>query len=149
RRNACTSARPTATCRADRSPAPPQARWAGSRPTPRPWPVGGYQLYGARAVPAQTAQMMTTAPTPEEIFPQIQYGLGTMIFSTLQLHVMPSVGHTGNDPESSTMLAVIPESHLRSHCSSPTRTKTPTASCGSSSPPFAESTDRMRTLAAL
>jgi CubicO group peptidase (beta-lactamase class C family) len=82
---------------------------AADAPTVARW---GYQLYGARAVPSQTAQMMITAPTPEEIFPQIQYGLGTMIFSTLQLHVMPSVGHTGNNPESSTMLAVIPESHL-------------------------------------
>jgi D-alanyl-D-alanine carboxypeptidase len=60
---------------------------AADAPTVARW---GYQLYGARAVPSQTAQMMITAPTPEEIFPLIQYGLGTMIFSTLQLHVRPS-----------------------------------------------------------
>jgi D-alanyl-D-alanine carboxypeptidase len=82
---------------------------AADAPTLARW---GYQLYGARAVPSQIAAAMTTPPTEDEIFSEIQYGLGTMVFPTLQLHIKPSVGHTGGNPEDTTMLVVVPESHL-------------------------------------
>ncbi|TCO49031.1 CubicO group peptidase (beta-lactamase class C family) [Kribbella antiqua] len=70
----------------------------------------GYQLYGARLLPAETVHAMMTQDTPGTVFPGMGYGLGTMLFYTVGTET--TVGHTGRSPAYSTMLAVIPFRHL-------------------------------------
>jgi D-alanyl-D-alanine carboxypeptidase len=82
---------------------------AADAPTVARW---GYELYGALAVPAEIVQAMIKPQTEKEIFPQVQYGLGTEIFPSLQVQITPSVGHGGELPGNTTLLSVVPESHL-------------------------------------
>ncbi|TCM42731.1 serine hydrolase [Kribbella sp. VKM Ac-2568] len=53
---------------------------------------------------------MMTQDTPGTVFPEVGYGLGTMLFLTDLTQT--TVGHTGRSPAYSTMLAVIPSRHL-------------------------------------
>jgi D-alanyl-D-alanine carboxypeptidase len=80
---------------------------AADAPTLARW---GYQLYGARLLPAETVHAMITQDTPGTVFPEVGYGLGTMLFLTDRTQT--TVGHTGRSPAYSTMLAVIPSQHL-------------------------------------
>jgi D-alanyl-D-alanine carboxypeptidase len=80
---------------------------AADAPTLARW---GYQLYGARLLPAQTVHAMMTQDTPGTVFPQVGYGLGTMLFLTVGIQT--TVGHTGRSPAYTSMLAVIPARHL-------------------------------------
>jgi D-alanyl-D-alanine carboxypeptidase len=70
----------------------------------------GYQLYGARLLPDESVQAMTTQPSDASIRPSIGYGLGTMVFLGLSTDV--TVGHSGGDPGYTTFLAVSPARHL-------------------------------------
>jgi D-alanyl-D-alanine carboxypeptidase len=70
----------------------------------------GYQLYGARLLPAETVQAMMTPPSQTNIFPGARYGLGTMLFATLGAE--DAFGHSGNDVGYSSLLAVLPARHL-------------------------------------
>lgn len=80
---------------------------AADAPTLARW---GYQLYGARLLPAQTVHAMMTQETPGTVFPGVGYGLGTMLFYTVGTET--TVGHSGRSPAYSSMLAVIPARHL-------------------------------------
>lgn len=80
---------------------------AADAPTLARW---GYQLYGARLLPAETVHAMMTPETAGTVFPGVGYGLGTMLF--LGLGTEANVGHSGRSPAYSSMLAVIPARHL-------------------------------------
>jgi D-alanyl-D-alanine carboxypeptidase len=70
----------------------------------------GYQLYGARLLAPASVRAMTTAPTPDQLFPGLGYALGTMVFSDLATD--PGYGHEGSGPASSSILVVVPVRHL-------------------------------------
>jgi D-alanyl-D-alanine carboxypeptidase len=82
---------------------------AADAPTLARW---GYQLYGARLLPAETVHAMMTAESAGTVFPErtVGYGLGTMLF--LDVSTETTVGHSGTSPAYSSMLAVIPARHL-------------------------------------
>jgi D-alanyl-D-alanine carboxypeptidase len=80
---------------------------AADAPTLARW---GYQLYGARLLPAETVHAMMTLESAGTVFPGVGYGLGTMLF--LGLGTETTVGHSGRSPAYSSMLAVIPARHL-------------------------------------
>ena len=80
---------------------------AADAPTLARW---GYQLYGARLLPAETVHAMMTQESAGTVFPGVGYGLGTMLF--LAVGTETTVGHTGRSPAYSSMLAVIPTRHL-------------------------------------
>jgi CubicO group peptidase (beta-lactamase class C family) len=80
---------------------------AADAPTVARW---GYQLYGARLLSAESVRAMTSQPLDETVFPQVGYGLGTMIFTGLSTD--PTFGHEGRSPDYNTFLAVIPARHL-------------------------------------
>lgn len=71
----------------------------------------GYELYGARVLPPASVRAMTT-PQTADVFTDTGYGLGTMVFHTLQLRITDSVGHLGGAPGYTTMLAVAPERRI-------------------------------------
>ena len=71
----------------------------------------GYQLYGARVLPADVVHAMIT-PAAADIVPEVGYGLGTMVFHTVQLGIADSIGHRGGLPGYASMLAVAPERHV-------------------------------------
>jgi D-alanyl-D-alanine carboxypeptidase len=82
---------------------------AADAPTLARW---GYQLYGARLLPAETVHTMMTQESAGTVFPErtVGYGLGTMLF--LDVGTETTVGHSGQSPAYSSMLAVIPARHL-------------------------------------
>jgi D-alanyl-D-alanine carboxypeptidase len=80
---------------------------AADAPTLARW---GYQLYGARLLPAETVHAMMTQESAGTVFPGVGYGLGTMLF--LAVGTETTVGHSGRSPAYSSMLAVIPARHL-------------------------------------
>jgi D-alanyl-D-alanine carboxypeptidase len=80
---------------------------AADAPTLARW---GYQLFGARLLPAETVHAMMTPESAGTVFPGVGYGLGTMLF--LSLGTETTVGHSGRSPAYSSMLAVIPARHL-------------------------------------
>lgn len=80
---------------------------AADAPTVARW---GYQLYGARLLPAESVRAMMRQPPNEDIFPGVGYGLGTMIFTGLSTD--ETYGHEGASPAYTTLLAVIPGRRL-------------------------------------
>jgi D-alanyl-D-alanine carboxypeptidase len=80
---------------------------AADAPTLARW---GYKLYGARLLPPQTVRAMTTQQAAGNVFPGIGYGLGTQLFSGLATDA--TVGHIGENPGYTSMLAVVPARHL-------------------------------------
>ena len=70
----------------------------------------GYQLYGARLLAPASVRAMTTQPTPDQLFPDLGYALGTMVFTDLATD--PGYGHEGSGPASSSILVVVPARHL-------------------------------------
>jgi CubicO group peptidase (beta-lactamase class C family) len=80
---------------------------AADAPTVARW---GYQLYGARLLTAGSVHAMTSQALDQTVFPQVGYGLGTMLFTGLSTD--PTVGHEGRSPGYRTCLAVIPARHL-------------------------------------
>jgi len=82
---------------------------AADAPTLARW---GYQLYGARLLPAETVHAMMTQESAGTVFPErtVGYGLGTMLY--LDAGTETTVGHSGQSPAYSSMLAVIPARHL-------------------------------------
>ena len=65
---------------------------AADAPTLTRW---GYQLYGARLLPAETVHTMMTQESAGTVFPErtVGYGLGTMLF--LDVGTETTVGHSG------------------------------------------------------
>jgi len=94
-------------CRALATAAGAAGGMAADAPTVARW---GYQLYGARLLPAEIVHQMMTQESPGSVFPSVGYGLGTMLF--LAVGTQTTIGHTGRSPAYSTMLAVIPSRHL-------------------------------------
>ena len=70
----------------------------------------GYQLYGARLLAPTSVRAMTTEPTPDQLFPGVGYGLGTMVYTDLATD--PGYGHGGSGPASTSILVVVPARHL-------------------------------------
>jgi D-alanyl-D-alanine carboxypeptidase len=94
---------------------------AADAPTIAWW---GYQLYGARLLPPDIAQAMMTPLAANEIFPGIQYGLGTMAFH-VHFGVDDSFGHQGTQPGYNTLLAVVPALHISATVFIPDASKDP------------------------
>ena len=54
---------------------------------------------------------MVSPLSAADVFPNVQYGLGTMCFH-VAFGTDDSFGHTGSQPGYSTMFAVVPARHL-------------------------------------
>jgi CubicO group peptidase (beta-lactamase class C family) len=87
-------------CRAIASLSAANAGLAADAPTVARW---GYQLYGARVVPAELIDQMTAGVG--------QYGLGTTLYSQ-QFGLGPAFGHRGDMPDYTSLLVAIPEHRL-------------------------------------
>jgi D-alanyl-D-alanine carboxypeptidase len=83
-------------CRAFASAMAAPAGLAADAPTVARW---GYQLYGARVLPADLVSQMTDG--------EGEYGLGTMRFPN-DLVIGPAYGHFGDNPDHISVLIVIP-----------------------------------------
>ena len=83
-------------CRAFASAVAAASGLAADAPTVARW---GYQLYGARVLPADMVSEMTKGDG--------EYGLGTMRFPD-ELPIGPAYGHFGNNPDHISLLVVIP-----------------------------------------
>ena len=83
-------------CRAFASSAAAYGGLAADAPTIARW---GYQLYGARVLPADLVGQMIAGDG--------EYGLGTMRF-TRQFGIADAYGHGGDMPDHSSLLVVIP-----------------------------------------
>ena len=70
----------------------------------------GNELYGGRLLAPVLVRDMGTPPTLTGVAPGIGYGLGTMVFEGLRTSV--TVGHIGEDPCYTSMLAAVPARHL-------------------------------------
>jgi CubicO group peptidase (beta-lactamase class C family) len=84
-------------CRAMASLSAASAGLAADAPTVARW---GYQLYGARVVPAELVKQLTGGDG--------EYGLGTMLFSQT-FGLGTAYGHRGSLPDYSSLLVTIPE----------------------------------------
>ncbi len=87
-------------CRAVASRSAANAGLAADAPTIARW---GYQLYGGRVIQPELVEEMTGGDG--------EYGLGTMRFSQ-EFGIGDAVGHTGDMPDYTSMLLVIPAKRL-------------------------------------
>ncbi len=87
-------------CRAVASRSAANAGLAADAPTIARW---GYQLYGGRVIQPELVEEMAGGDG--------EYGLGTMRFSQ-EFGIGDAVGHTGDMPDYTSMLLVIPAKRL-------------------------------------
>ncbi|MGY4770249.1 serine hydrolase domain-containing protein [Kribbella sp. CWNU-51] len=83
-------------CRAFASAVAAAGGLAADAPTVARW---GYQLYGARVLPADLVSEMTKGHG--------EYGLGTMLFPD-EIDLGPAYGHFGDNPDHTSVLVVVP-----------------------------------------
>jgi D-alanyl-D-alanine carboxypeptidase len=71
----------------------------------------GYDLYGARVLPDEDVEAMTTPVGPGQVADGYRYGLGTMLFSQT-LGLGDTFGHIGHAPGAQSILTVVPGRHI-------------------------------------